>query len=144
MGDEGIKTETKLEMGLHEVVTTLSSVSLASVTIGDFLVVMRSDFDLTISGEPYTGLVLLLNLTTGKFMSRIWNQTVATGTLVKPSDLMEACENLFGQGRPCLGCPQGGNFKHGKEEFLISQTPIPRKIATGCLKVLGKDTHASI
>lgn len=142
---KSIKIEdTKLGMGLSEVMNLLSSVSLASVTIGDFLVVMRSDFDLTISGEPYTGLVLLLNLVTGRFMSRIWNQTVATGTLVKASDLMEACENLFGQGRPCLGCPQGGNFKHRKKEFLISQTPIPRKIARSCLKVLGKDTHASI
>ena len=145
MEEEDIKIEdTKLGIGLREAMNLLSSVSLASVNIGDFLVVMRSDFDLTISGEPYTGLVLLLNLMTGKFLSRIWNQTVATGTILRENDLMEACENHFGQGRPCLGCPQREKFKHGKEDFLISQTPIPRRIATGCLKVLGKDTHSSI
>ena len=66
------------EIDQIEVVNFLSAVSLVSVSIRDFLVIMRSDFDLTISGEPYTGLVLLLHMTTGKYLSRIWNQTVAT------------------------------------------------------------------
>ena len=50
-----------LEINQIEVVNFLSAVSLVSVSIRDFLVIMRSDFDLTISGEPYTGLTLLLN-----------------------------------------------------------------------------------
>merc|ERR1712223_1965827 len=93
------REEAKLELGLQVVQNTLSSMSLVSVTIGDFLAVMRSDFDLTISGQPYTGLVMLLNLKTGKYLSRIWNQTVATGVIVKVEHLMEACQNIFGQGR---------------------------------------------
>ena len=143
--DEGVKEEnTCLEVGLKEVIKLLSSVSLTSVIISDYFVVMRSNFDLTISGEPYTGLVLLLNLMTGKYFSRIWNQTVATGTIVDSKELMEACDNHFGQGRPCMGCPLEENYEHDKEDFLISQTPMPRKIARTCLKVLGKDTHPSI
>ena len=145
MGEEGIKSEeTKLEIGLEDVTNILSSMSLASVSIGNFLVVMRSNFDLTISGEPYTGLVLLLNLRTGKYFSRIWNQTVATGNVVQEDQLIEACEIHFGQGRPCLGRPEEDKNKYVKEEFLISQTPIPRRIATACLKVLGKDVQASV
>ena len=143
MGAEGVKREDiQLEMGLEDILSTLSSMSLASVTIGEFLVVMKSDFDLIISGEPYTGLVLLLNLTTGKFLSRIWNQSVATGTIGTVKQLVEACENHFGQGRPCLGRPEEVNNKHG--EFIISQTPVPRRIATACLKGLGKGVNASV
>ena len=67
----------------------LSSLSLTSVTIGDFLVIMRSKFDLTISGEPYIGLVLLLNLKDGTYISRIWNQTVASGNVERPDQLRE-------------------------------------------------------
>ena len=84
MDEENIEQETKLELGPEEVVNILTSVSLASVTVGDFLVVMRSDFDLTISGEPYTGLLMLLNKKTGKYFSRIWNQTIATGNGLVP------------------------------------------------------------
>ena len=61
---EGIikREEPRLEVGIEDIVNLLSSASLVSVTVGDFLVIMRSEFDLTISGEPYTGLLLLLNL----------------------------------------------------------------------------------
>ena len=45
-----------------------------SVTFGDYLVVMRSDFDVTIEGEPYLALMLLYNTRDSKFMARIWNQ----------------------------------------------------------------------
>ena len=145
MMEKGIKREEKkFEMSVEEVINLLSSLSLVSVTIGEFFVVMRSGFDLTISGEPYTGLVLLLNFTSGKYFSRIWNQTVATGIVVKADQLMEACEIHFGQGRPCLGCPDEERNKHGRHEFLISQTPVPRRIATACRKVLGKDARTSV
>jgi len=142
---EGIikREEPQLEMGIEDIVNLLSSVSLVSVTVGDFLVIMRSEFDLTISGEPYTGLLLLLNLTTGKYFSRIWNQTVDTGSIVHTDQLLEACERHFGNGRPCLGCPEEED-KHVDAESFISQTPIPRRISRRCLKFLGNNSHTSV
>ena len=142
---EGIikREEPRLEMGIEDIVNFLSSASLVSVTVGDFLVIMRSEFDLTISGEPYTGLLLLLNLTTGQYFSRIWNQTVDTGSIVHTDQLLEACERHFGNGRPCLGCPEEED-KHVDAESFISQTPIPRRIARGCLKLLGNNSHTSV
>ena len=131
------------ELGLEEAKAILSSLSLTSVTVGDFLVVMRSDFDIIISGEPYIGLVLLLDIRAGKFLCRIWNQTVKTGILECADEFTEVCKDLFGQGRPCLGCPEEEKDQLVKHEFLISQTPIPRKISTTCLKVLGKDSSSS-
>ena len=136
--------DAKMEMGLTEAINILTLESLTSVTIGDYLVVMRADFDLAISGEPYIGLVLLFNLKNGLFISRIWNQTVATGYVFRAVQFLEICRNHFGGGRPCLGYPDHERNTQGKQDFLISQTPVPRKIAVSCHKVLGKDAHDSI
>ena len=139
-----MKEEGFGELGHEETMAVFSSLSLTSVTVGKFLVVMKSDFDLTISEEPYIGLVMLLNQKTGRYFSRIWNETVATGNIVGPGQLLEVCEEHFSQGRPCLGCPDEDEEKLCRKDFLVSQTPIPRKIAKTCHKVLGKDAHASV
>ena len=146
MEEEGdiLREEAKLEFDLEEVMDILSSVSLTSVVIRDFLVVMKSDFDLTITGEPFIGLTLLLNLKTGKYLSRIWNQTVATGNIVRADQFTEVCKDHFCQGRPCLGCPVKMKDEIGEKGFLISQTPIPRKIAPTCHKLLGKEALVSV
>ena len=136
--------EHRLGFGLQETMEILSAMSLTSVTMGDFLVITRSEFDLTISGEPYTALQLLFSLKTGKYLSRIWNQTAASGIAERADQVKEVCRNLFNQGRPCLGSPQEGGVRPGEQEFLISQTPIPRKIATKCLKVLGTEANAYV
>ena len=104
----------------------ISALKLTSVRIGDFLVVLKSDFDLNMSGEPYIALMLLLDLRSGKYISRVWNQTVSTGYALGEDKLMEVCKSLFCQGKPCLGHP-------------ISEKPFPRKIASSCMKVLGPD-----
>ena len=44
--------------------------SLTSITFGDFLVVMRSDFDVNIYGEPYHAITLLYNVHTRHYLAR--------------------------------------------------------------------------
>ena len=136
--------EGHIDFSLHEAMGILSSLSLTSITLGNFLVVNRSDFDVIIAEEPYIGIQLLLNLRTGRYLSRIWNQTVARGDIVTAQQLTDICNNLFDQGRPCLGCPEDTRDASEKQDFLISHTPIPRKIARTCLKVMGKDTSPSV
>ena len=136
--------EEHVDFGLEEAIGILSSLSLTSVTLGNFLVVNRSDFDVIISEEPYIGLQLLLNLRTGRYLSRIWNQTVMSGNVVTAQQLTDICKNIFDRGRPCLGCPEEARDELEKQDYLISQTPIPRKISTTCRKVLGKEASASI
>ena len=58
---------------------SLGKVNLQSVRLGGFLIVLRDDFDVTISGEPFVAYILLLNLQSGLYLARIWNQTVASG-----------------------------------------------------------------
>ena len=56
---------------LRNVQRALAAMSLTSITFGpEFLVVMRSDFDVSISGEPYHALTLLFNVNSWEFLAR--------------------------------------------------------------------------
>ena len=118
--------QEEAQINLLEVKRVISSLSLTSVNVGHCLVVMRSEFDLSVSGEPYIALMLVLDLKSRKYISRVWNQTVATGSAVDEGKLMEACQNIFCQGRPCLG-------------YHFADKPFPRKMASKCNKLLGND-----
>ena len=121
----------KAQINLLQVKAVISSLALTSVKVGNFLVVMRSEFDLSLSGEPYIALMLLLDLKSGKYLSRVWNQTVEKGSAVDARKLTDACKNLFCKGRPCLGHP-------------VSDKQFPRKISSRCKKVLGNDAGMNV
>ena len=56
---------------LRDVQRALAAMSLTSITFGpEFLVVMRSDFDVSISGEPYHALTLLFNVKSWQYLAR--------------------------------------------------------------------------
>ena len=57
-----------------EVETALGSLSLTWVSVGDYLVVMSGEVDAEICSEPYLALQLWLNMRSGKFIARVWNQ----------------------------------------------------------------------
>ena len=118
--------EEKAQINMLQVKHVISTLSLTSVKVGNFLVVMKSEFDLSLLEEPYIALMLLLDLKSGKYISRVWNQTMATGSAADEGTLMEACKNLFCNGRPCLGHP-------------VAEELFPRKMASTCNKVLGND-----
>ena len=67
---------------------------------------MRSECDLVICKEPYTALVMWLDTESGRYMARVWNQTVSTGSAEKAHIFLEACESHFMSGRPCIGFPK--------------------------------------
>ena len=129
--------ETKCQFDLEEAKGILASLSLTSVSFEDYLIILRSEFDVSILGQPYLALMLLFNVKSGKYISRIWNQTTSVGTAHTLEQFMEACQDLFGQGKPCVGCieDEEGHVNHG---YLVSHTPVSRKVSTTCRKVLGK------
>ena len=110
---------------LNEVQCILSDLDLTSIRMQDFLVVIKSDFDFTISGEPYIAFMMVLNLKTGKYILRLWNQTIASGSALRKEELLEASRFLFCQGRLCFG-------------YQITETSFPRKVASTCSRVLSK------
>ena len=66
--------DTMPKIDLAEAQGVLAAMALTSVTVGEYLVVLRSQFDVFITGEPYPALMILFNLTSGKVLARIWNQ----------------------------------------------------------------------
>ena len=58
--------ETKCQFDLEEAKGILASLSLTSVTFEDYLIVLRSEFDVNILGQPYLALMLLFNVKSGK------------------------------------------------------------------------------
>ena len=85
------KDPDDLVIDLDVIRSVVASQSLASVTLGDYLVVMRSDFDVILFGEPYLASMLLFNQKTGSFIARLWNQTVKVAKAVTREHFEEAC-----------------------------------------------------
>lgn len=124
------------ELGCGEIRKSLESLSLASVRLGDYLVVMKSDFDVFIDGEPYIALMLLWNQKSGVYKVKLWNQIIATGNNLTLEQLMQICKEYFWQGKPCIGFPIYIKEEHGHGQCVLSQTPVPRKISQDCRKFL--------
>ena len=116
----------------------LQGLSLTCNQIGNYMIVMESDVNIILSGQPYIALMLLFEVKTGKYFARIWNQTVMSGEAATEEELSEACSTFFLQGRPCLGCPADDTKDNTTNDFIISQTPIRRKYSRACLKRLGQ------
>ena len=123
--------------------SALASLGLKAVSCGEFLVILKSDFDVEISGEPYHALMLLLNTVKGNFMARLWNKTVQTGKVITQSDLINVCIHHFRERRLCLGLFENVS-EQSKQDFLVSQTPVPRKISKTCSGTLFKNEHACL
>ena len=66
--------EVKPRVDLLEAQGALAAVALTSVAVGEYLLVLRSQFDVFVAGEPYPALMVLYNTTSGKVLRRIWNQ----------------------------------------------------------------------
>ena len=133
-----------LQFNIDEARAAIGRQALMSALAGDYLVVMNYGPDLIISDEPYFSLMLLINTKSGKYIRRMWNRTVAQGEMTSIEQVVELCKIHFYQGRPCIGCPTG-EINDEFQGFIISQTPVPRKISKSCHGVLsrtaGDDTY---
>ena len=130
------------EIKWTELENALSDLCLKWITIGEYVVVMNNKCDVTIGGEPYLVLQLWFNIKSGKIIKRIWDQTISSEKLAGVSHFVEVCNNHF-KGRPCVGLPVPINEITWKN-YLISQTPLPRKISRTCRKTLEPNTDKAI
>ena len=118
----------------------ISDLGLSSLLLGSYMVIVKSDFDLFLADEPYVALMFLFDVRRGLYTARVWNQTVSRGSVSNVEQLVSACINHF-EKRPCIGCPEAES-EQANLGFLVSQTPMPRKISLRCKKVLEKDATA--
>ena len=124
----------------QEVEGALTSLCLTSVSYGGYLLIMRSECDMILSDEPHIALIMWLNLETGRFFARIWNRTVTTGRIKDMAEFLEICRAHFMSGKPCLGLPVINDMISDRP-FMVSHSPIPRRISKKCKKTLGQGTH---
>ena len=67
-------------------------------------------------------------------------QTTTVGTALNVEQFLQECRNHFDRGRACVGCIDGEEEEGQlKQDFLVSHTPVSRKISKDCQKVLGKE-----
>ena len=109
----------------------LATLSLTSFTLGDYLVVTRKDFDVFLSGDPYIALMVLFNLKSGRFIARVWNETLNAGFAEDSNHVVSICTRHFDGVRPCVGRP----VESCEEEAVVS-IPLPRKVSKNCHKVV--------
>ena len=119
------------ELNLEEVRGSLAELSLTSVVLGDYLMVMKSDFDVFIDGEPYLALALLLNTKAGVYKLRLWSHTILTGDITGLDHFIQICKGRFSRGKPCIGFPSSLNEQ---ESGLLSHTLTLRRFSKLCLK----------
>ena len=136
----GIENNSRLDFQLSDLTDVLKRLSLSFVVIGEYLVIMNDKEDITFSGEPYIAMQVWLNTRTGKVICRVWNETVACSKIVNILQFTEACMSHL-QGRPCIGCPLRDS-EGIMREFMIVETPKPRKVSLTCLRMLSKDVNA--
>ena len=140
----GNEMNGRTELSYDNVKQVLEDLYLTSVEMGDYLVVMSAIEDATIDGEPYIALQLWLNMKSGKVIQRIWGLTVAYATVADINHFRDVCSKHF-RDPPCLGCPfKEDELAQKRQGFVISQTPVLRKISLGCQKVVVNDSRAEL
>ena len=85
------QTLNKIDVAL--VLRSLGKMSLASILVGEHLVVINRRFDAAIGAnqEPAIAFMVLFNVKTGVFLKRIWNLTVGIGRALEAQQLLDAC-----------------------------------------------------
>ena len=125
------------QFGHSEAQSVCENMSLNLVKCGSYLVVIPTEFDAVVLGEPYLAFMLLIDMKSGIYFTRIWNQTLVKGKAVLLRDFIEACVAFFGQNnKACVGYPIGDESDSSSHEFVISQTPVPRKVSKSCHRVV--------
>lgn len=142
MGPAFLQDSSGPTFGADEAVKVLSSLSLTSVAVQDYLVVMSTDFDVTISDEPYVVLMLLYNVKSGHFFARMWSKTVNIGTVKDLNQFYEVCHRHFKREKLCLGCPYNGEEEKA-QSYLVSHSPFPRKISKTCTGFIREHSSAN-
>ena len=130
------------EIKWTELERALTEECLKWVTIGDYVLVTNNKYDMMFGGEPYLVLQVWLNIRSGKIITRIWDKTISTGRIAGVSHFIESCKAHFKE-KPCIGCPMNSDeFK--RQNYLISQTPMKRKISLTCKGTLEPGTDEVI
>ena len=68
---------------------------LTSVTLNEWTMLLRTDFDLFYEDEPFSVIMLLIHLKSGQFLTRVWNKTISQGVIKDVEDLENVIRSTF-------------------------------------------------
>ena len=84
-------TDTLFDPQEVQIALATATTSLVSLTVGEYVVVVNSEFDVTVRGEPYLALMYLLNVRSGKFMAREEFSTIYSVLHLAVAPLISQC-----------------------------------------------------
>ena len=86
-----------LEVGLIQATLDLNFQNdhLSLVSLNEWTMVVRTDFDLFYEDEPFNVVSLLLHSRSGQYLTRVWNKTIAQGVIKDDQDLDIVIRNTF-------------------------------------------------
>ena len=126
----------------------LGELGLASVIIGDYLIIFNNCIDVVLEDEPYISFMLFYNTTSGKFFKRIWNRTVAAGKTTDLAALIKISNVYFNLGKPCIALiPQDGqnelhvNASSACHSFIATDSSSKRVMCSECQKINDTINH---
>ena len=90
-----MEAKSERELDLEVTRGILATLSLTSFTLGDYLIVTRDEFDVIHSGDPYIALMVLFDLKSGRFITRVWNETLQTGLVQDRDQVIGVCKRHF-------------------------------------------------
>ena len=88
---------------LKELTKTLEEHSLQVVTVDDWILIQRASFDILIAEEPYHSIQIYVNLSTNKYVVRVWGISIKSGDSLTTKDLQELCIYCFKKSAACVG-----------------------------------------
>ena len=88
---------------LKELSKTLEEHTLQVITVDDWILIQRASFDILIAEEPYHSIQIYVNLSTNKYVVRVWGISIKTGDSLTTKDLQELCIYCFKKSAACVG-----------------------------------------
>ena len=90
-------------MNLAALQGVLRELNLCLIQVEDWILVQRANFDLHVADEPYHSIQLYANLTTRKYVIRVWGRTYDWGAYDNEEYLNDLCVTNFKDTAACLG-----------------------------------------
>ena len=85
---------------LHKI---LEAQGLQVVSIEDWVLIQRPSFDVHIGEEPYHSTQIYINLSTRRYVLRVWGRSLKSGELETVKDIAELCTACFSESSACVG-----------------------------------------
>ena len=122
---------------IENVILCLSEVireeHLASLQINGWILLLRSEFDCFIEGEPHQAFSFLFNVESGRFLSRVWGKTLDQGKVATIPSLIAKVRDTFNDRRmPCLGLKSFSEEGDSNSLAMPTIFPFAREISKQC------------